>query len=359
MDIRPERGGRITSLRLRGEELLDQGIGVDQPTAEGFVNGGAWGWDEMVPTVEATGSLSDHGEAWRVPWAVISQDSISCVMSCEGRALPWRLERSIQLAAAKQLKEQFDPDGVYIRIDGAALEPGRAVGAIATSELEASWDLRFEDPNEPFHHLPYDRLYEARLPRTKFLSPYPSARFEGSVTVGGERIELSRWPGMIGHNWGAEHAERWVWIQGADLGGQEGTCLDLAAGRIKVGPLTTPWVANGLLRIDGVEHRLGGFDRVMSTKLDETPTSCAFQISGKEVKLRGRVSGEPRNFVAWVYADPKGPEHNTLNCSISDLELELERGGRSERLELHGGAAYEIGMRPTDHGIPLQPYPDG
>ena len=45
----------------------------------------------------------------------------------------------------------------------------------------------------------------------------------------------------------------------------------MAAGRIKVGPLTTPWVANGMLRIDGVEHRLGGFDRILSTKLDEEP----------------------------------------------------------------------------------------
>ena len=97
MEIRPERGGRITSLRLRGEEVLDQGIGVDQPTAEGFVEAGAWGWDEMVPTVEATGSLPDHGEAWRVPWAVASADSSSCVMTCEGRALPWRLERRIEL----------------------------------------------------------------------------------------------------------------------------------------------------------------------------------------------------------------------------------------------------------------------
>ena len=79
------------------------------------------------------------------------------------------------------------------------------------------------------------------------------------------------------------------------------------------------------------------------------------------MKLRGRVSSERRNFVAWVYADPKGPEHNTLNCSISDLELELERnGGREpERLEVSGAAAYEIGMRETDHGIPVQPYPDG
>ena len=117
--------------------------------------------------------------------------------------------------------------------------------------------------------------------------------------------------------------------------------------------MTTPWVANGMLRIDGAEHRLGGFDRILSTKLDEQPTCCEFQLSGKDVKLRGRVSSEPRNFVAWIYADPKGPEHNTLNCSIADLELEVERRGREpERLELSGAAAYEIGMRQTDHGIP-------
>ena len=65
--------------------------------------------------------------------------------------------------------------------------------------------------------------------------------------------------------------------------------------------------------------------------------------------------------MAWVYADPKGPEHNTLNCSISDLELEVDPQGRraSSASRSRGAAAYEIGMRETDHGIPLQPYPDG
>ena len=100
LEVRPERGGRITSLRLDGHELLDQGIGVDQPTAEGFVEGGAWGWDEMVPTVEATGSLPDHGEAWRAPWSVVSAGHDSCVMGAEGRALPWRLERTIEVGDA-------------------------------------------------------------------------------------------------------------------------------------------------------------------------------------------------------------------------------------------------------------------
>jgi hypothetical protein len=165
---------------------------------------------------------------------------------------------------------------------------------------------------------------------------------------------------MVGQNWGAEHAERWVWIQGAFLHRDEPARFDMAAGRIKLGPLQTPWVANGMLRVGAHEHRLGGFDRVLSTKVSERPTGCDFRISGKGIRVRGRVGSEARNFVAWVYADPKGPEHNTLNCSISDLELEVEQEGRPpERLEVSAAAAYEIGMRDTDHGIPLQPYPDG
>ena len=114
------------------------------------------------------------------------------------------------------------------------------------------------------------------------------------------------------------------------------------------------------LVLDGVAHRLGGFDRIRSTKVEDEPTECEFELTGKAVKVRGRVASEPHNFVAWVYADPAGPEHNTLNCSIADLELTVERkGAEPRRLESIGAAAYEIGMRETDHGIPVQPYPDG
>jgi hypothetical protein len=252
------------------------------------------------------------------------------------------------------------PEGGYIRIGGAILEPGRAVGEIAASELEASWDLRFADESHAFHHLPYERLYEAPLPRTKFLSPYPTARFDGRLTVDGDEIDVATWPGMIGHNWGTEHAERWVWIQGAFPDGGESAFLDIAAGRIKLGPVQTPWIANGMLRMGGIDHRLAGLDRALSTKINEQPTSCGFHLSGRGIRVRGRVSSEARNFVAWIYADPKGPEHNTLNCSIADLELEIERDGRPrERLELVGAAAYELGTRDKGHGIPIQPYPDG
>jgi galactose mutarotase-like enzyme len=107
LSVSPERGGRITSLRLADEELLDQGIGVDDPGAEGFVEGGAWGWDEMVPTIEkglypgpgewAGRELPDHGEAWRLPWSVLDETEASAEMECVGLELPWRLQRRIVL----------------------------------------------------------------------------------------------------------------------------------------------------------------------------------------------------------------------------------------------------------------------
>ncbi len=101
--IRPERGGRITSVRLRGEELLEQGIGVDAPGAEGFVEAGACGWDEMVPNVRASAGLPDHGEAWRLPWDVLDVSPESIAMRCRGRLVPWELERQIELGEAMRL----------------------------------------------------------------------------------------------------------------------------------------------------------------------------------------------------------------------------------------------------------------
>ena len=256
-------------------------------------------------------------------------------------------------------EEVSAPHGSYIRVAGAVLEPGRAQGEMATEAMTVGWELRFEDGPGAFHHLPSDFLYRSPLPRTKFLSPHPDTRFTGVVTIDDEPLAVDAWPGVIGHNWGAEHAERWAWIQANDFRDGDGY-FDAALGRIRIGPWTTPWVGNAMLHIDGEPHRLGGLDRIRSTRIDDEPTGCSFELTGKGVKVRGRVVSEAHNFVAWVYADPKGPEHNTLNCSIADLELTIERrGAELRRLECVGAAAYEIGMRETDHGIPLQPYPDG
>jgi len=252
------------------------------------------------------------------------------------------------------------PAGSWIKVDGAEIGPGRATGRVDTDALEAAWGLTFSGDAEPCKYLPADWLYEARVPRTKFVAPYPNARFSGRLEVGGEAIDLDGWPGMIGHNWGSEHAERWVWLEGTGFADGPDTYFDAGAARLELGPWTTPWIPSGMLMLDGEAHRLGGFGKVRSASIEALPGECSFVLPGKDVVVRGRVSAPKKDFVGWVYADPKGPEHHTINCSVSDLELTVERPAQPPRkLTLSAGAAYEFGMRETDHGIPLQPYPDG
>ncbi len=266
------------------------------------------------------------------------------------------------------------PLGSWIKVGEAEIGPGyascavplpgiggqRNSGTVGEGAPAPSWDLTFSGDARPCKYLPADWLYKAPLPRTKFVAPFPNAVFDGRLEVDGETIELAGWPGMIGHNWGSEHAERWVWLEGTGFEGAPDAYFDAGAARIKLGSRVTPWIPSGMLMLDGEAHRLGGIGKIRSASIEESAGACEFILPGADIVVRGKVSAPTKDFVGWIYADPKGPEHNTINCSVSDLELTIERPGRPAReLSLNAGAAYELGMRETDHGIPIQPYPDG
>jgi galactose mutarotase-like enzyme len=68
----------------------------------------------MVPTVEATGTLPDHGEAWRLPWAVVHADPTEVAMRGRGRVVPWELTRTMRVG---------DGIGVRYTYTNAGAEP--------------------------------------------------------------------------------------------------------------------------------------------------------------------------------------------------------------------------------------------
>lgn len=237
--------------------------------------------------------------------------------------------------------------GDWLRVGEARIGADGASGSLEG----VAWDLHRDSSEEPLFHLPAFWMYRARLPRTKLLSVAPAARFSGRLSVDGRELAVEDWRGMVGHNWGAQHAERWIWLHGIT---DDGDWLDAAVGRVKVGPLTTPWVANGALSIAGDRYPLR---RVSVT---ESPAHCTFRLVGRGVEVRGTVSAPRERFVGWVYADPDGSEHHAINCSIAELRLSVSRGsGAASELVVPAGAAYELGLRERDHGIAIQPYPDG
>ncbi|MBK5229872.1 MAG: hypothetical protein JJE27_01750, partial [Thermoleophilia bacterium] len=189
---------------------------------------------------------------------------------------------------------------LYVGVgDCGAFSPARADGRISGAGREGSWGITLAGDEPPLEHLP-TRLYGTPLPRTKLLTLRPAALFSGWVEIDGRRVELADWPGMVGHNWGAQHAEQWVWLHGTSFDDRgTDTWIDMAMGRIKVGRWTTPWIANGAISLDGRRHQLGGIGRTRATRVDARQGHCEFELPGKNLTVSGTVVAPADDTVAW------------------------------------------------------------
>lgn len=241
---------------------------------------------------------------------------------------------------------------------GGSMTPGQAQGSCGP----ARWSMRWRSEEPELRHLGRELLYRAPLPRTKLTSPAPRASFDGLLELEGrEAIELREWPGMVGHNWGAEHAERWIWLHAVGFSEAPEAWLDVALGRVKLAGALTPWVANGALSIGGRRYRLGGLG-ARGLRVQESVSACALGLTGERgLSLDARVEVPPGTAAGWRYADPDGSAHDVVNCSIAAVQLELTLPGEGAPCTLHSahGAAYELGMRERDHGVPIAPFDDG
>jgi hypothetical protein len=257
------------------------------------------------------------------------------------------------------------PPGSWIALGGQCeMGPGRARGSCS----DARWSLRFASQEPELRHLAPGLLYRLPVPRTKLTSPAPDTSFDGVVELAGRpAIELRGWSGMVGHNWGSEHAERWIWLHGVDFDGAPGAWIDVALGRVRVAGRMTPWVANGALSLDGRRFRIGGLG-ARGLQVAESASGCTLRLAGERgLTVEARVEVPAGSAAGWRYADPDGREHDVINCSIAALELCVQRhdGAGARTLRSAHGGAYELGMRTPSgkgeeaHGVAIAPFADG
>jgi hypothetical protein len=285
--------------------------------------------------------------------------SLWCTLFERGAARPYAVKQTFEEVVAPP------EGGGLLAIGEAVFGLGSVSGEARGEGRSASWRLELSGGAEPLLHLP-ERLYSAPLPRTKSLTLVPEAVFDGSLGIADRQIDIRGWHGMVGHNWGSQHAEQWVWLYGDALapGGVQGeppqAWLDLVAGRVRVGPVTAPWIANGCLKLGGERIPVGGIGRTASTRVRPRVGRCTVLLRGDGVRARALFTASRDQLVAWRYADPDGSEHHVLNSSLANLELTVERKHHAPQvLRARGRAVYEWGTRYTAHGIPLEPFGDG
>ena len=158
-------------------------------------------------------------------------------------------------------------------------------------------------------------LYNAPLPRTKLESPRRPRASPARSRPASARCELDGWPGMIGHNWGAQHAERWIWLHGVGFDGRAGR-VARRRGRARPRSARSPRRGSPTARcsLDGAPHAsaAGRAARRRAARGGDRRASAARRI---------HVTAPLEQTIAWVYADPPGGEHHSLNCSIAALEV--------------------------------------
>jgi hypothetical protein len=237
----------------------------------------------------------------------------------------------------------------HIQLDGTAHTDIVSASPAQSSPGEIRWALRIRPETPELRHFKQPWLYRTPLPRTKLTSPAPAASFDGTIELPDRTLQLNGWRGMVGHNWGAEHAERWIWLHGISFREDPSAWLDVALGRVLVAGRLSPWIASGTISIDGQRLRLGGLG-VRGMKVAESAARCSLSLPGENgVTVEAHVDTPPRSSAEWRYADPSahGPagEHHVANCSVAALALNVRRPGEAAcTLHTAHGAAYELGV---------------
>jgi len=200
------------------------------PYGASFVDQDMSGWDEMFPTIEACpypgegpyagAALPDHGEVWALPWDVTDAADGRLTLRVEGRALPYRLTRTLSLPDARTLRLDYAatntgdaplaalwaahpqfavtpatevrlPDAVADVISVGALPAWAPVG------MRLAWPVASDPDGQPF---PLDRVTSAALRRSRkvYLLPEQGVSWAALVEPGaGHWLRLEWDPAQV------------------------------------------------------------------------------------------------------------------------------------------------------------------
>jgi hypothetical protein len=239
---------------------------------------------------------------------------------------------------------------------GAAAGPRQFRGNAVMGQRTAHWDLTVSSPQPPLQPLRPAVLRRTPLPRTKLEASVPDGWVTGTLDVDGRALGVSGWRGTVGHNWGSEHADSWIWLH-AEFGTAPGGWLELVLARIRIGRARLPWTAMGAVSLDGERIPLGGLGR--RPHVDARPGRLTADIPAPGARLALTVTTSDDDAVSVPYADPSGGARAVRHAPLAAVELALRRRRGREAALSSGSAAYEYGTSQPAAGIAPQPLPEG
>jgi hypothetical protein len=259
------------------------------------------------------------------------------------------LKRTFPLASAAISEAPF-----RFAVGGAELRHGHARAALPAQPGDggAAWDLRYACPEAAFRPFPLASMYTGAFPRSKSLTPVPQATARGHFRLGELCWEVDGYVLAQGHNWGQSHAAAYAWAQINAFQDAPDAWFEALTGKVRVGPLTTPWMSVAALFVDGELHRFDGLRAMVGSTVSIDHRAYALTTRSGRAELRLTISAEAQAFAGLRYQDPDGSTLACLNSKLAGGEVSLTVPGRTRTLRTCMGAL-ELGTREAGHGITM------
>ena len=254
--------------------------------------------------------------------------------------------------AVKQVFSTLPPD--------AAAGAGGFRGKAAQDGHPAAWDLTIATGETPLRPLRPAVLERMPLPRTKLVASVPDGLVSGTLTAGGQQLTVTGWRGTVGHNWGSEHADTWVWLHADGFADAPDAWLELVLARIRVGRARSPWTAMGAVSLGGRRVALGGLGR--RVRADAEPRRLQAVVPAPGGRLDLTVTSRDEDAVAVPYADPSGGSRTVRHALLATVSLTLHRPGQAGVTLSTSRGACEYGTSAGGGdvaGLPVTPLPAG
>lgn len=251
----------------------------------------------------------------------------------------------------------LDPDRLNVTMDGRLLDHNHLVGSARSGGHAIDWQLRYSTPGPPLLTYPA-KLYPGGFPKAKALVGSPNAVFEGTLGVDGDEVPIDGWVGSQNHNWGLQHTDTYAWGQVCGFDGEPDTFLECGAGKLKFGPLWTPWMSVIVLRDGDREHTFNGVRQWMRNGGSFDWYRLELDGTQAGVRIRGSIEAQREDFVGLPYWNPPGGIRTCLNSKLARAEFVVEEAGKEpRRLVSEHRAALELFPVAQDHGIDIMELP--
>jgi hypothetical protein len=237
---------------------------------------------------------------------------------------------------------EIDVASAGFRLGPRGSTAGKLERAGESFEWKLSWTRTAGPVGERLSIFPLALMLEAPFPKSKLLTPFPALELSGAVDVGGEHIQLSRWPGMQGHNWGRSHALEYAWGQclfpGAD--GAIEALVEGFTGRISVAGRPSPRLSALVVRRGAQTFR---FDRVFDFWTQQAAIEdfrWMVHLTGNDGSARLEMNAAGRPVACLGYRNPDGRMSYCFNSKLAETRLVVEPKSAPsfECRSAHGGA---------------------